>query len=124
MQTHDTPQTEPTGPAAELHNLLDMEREALITGDLERLAELLTPKEALIEAMGDLPLAELTDLQALDIKVRRNQLLFDSALEGIRAVSTRLASLREVKAAFETYGADGRKHDIIPETNSSVERRA
>lgn len=119
MQTNDTSET-----AQELHTLLDQEREALIEGDLAKLAELLTPKEALIDAMGALPLADLDDLQALDLKVRRNQLLFDSALEGIRAVASRLASLREVKAAFETYGADGRKHDILPEPDTSVERRA
>lgn len=119
MENNDTSDT-----AQDLHDLLDREREALIEGDLEKLASLLTPKEALIEAMSDLPLAELNDLQALDIKVRRNQLLFDSTLEGIRAVSSRLATLREVRSAFETYGADGQKHHIVPEPTTSVERRA
>ena len=63
-------------------------------------------------------------MQMLDCKVRRNQLLMDGALEGIRAVSSRLAKLREVKGALETYGADGKKRDIIATTETSVERRA
>lgn len=111
-------------PAKALNALLDAEREALIQGDLEKLSALLTPKEELIEAIQAEPHRDLDALHVLDGKLKRNQLLFDSTLEGIRAVSSRLAKLREVKAAFETYGADGRKRDIVPETPTSVEKRA
>lgn len=108
----------------ELNNLLDAEREALLTGDLERLGSLLQPKETLIEMMTATPPPDRTAMEVLDRKVRRNQLLLDGALEGIRAVSSRLAKLRDVKGALETYGADGKKHDIIASAEISVERRA
>lgn len=109
---------------AELNDLLDNERQALLAGDLEKLGSLLGPKEALIDLMNTTPQSDLSAMQKLDGKVRRNQLLMDGALEGIRAVSSRLAKLREVKGALETYGADGKKHDILATTETSVERRA
>ena len=113
-----------TGTLTELNDLLDAEREALLQGDLEKLNALLVPKEALIEAVNKTAQSDLPALRKLDSKVRRNQLLMDGALEGIRAVALRLARLREVKGALETYGADGKKHDIIAAPDSTVERRA
>ena len=56
--------------------------------------------------------------------MRHNQLLLDGALEGIRAVAKRMARLRDVKGALETYGADGKRRDIPLGPESSVERRA
>jgi len=100
----------------ELSELLDAEREALLKGDLEKLNALLVSKEALIEAMNAVPQTDLTTMQMLDSKVKRNQLLLDGALEGIRAVAVRMARLREVKGALETYGGDGKRHDIQLDT--------
>ncbi|MFK7834741.1 MAG: flagellar export chaperone FlgN [Sulfitobacter sp.] len=108
---------------SELADLLDAEREALLAGDLEKLNDLLVPKEALIDAMGDLHKPDAETLDALGTKVERNQLLLDGALEGIRAVATRMAKLREVKGTLETYGADGKKRDIPLQAESSVEHR-
>ena len=107
----------------ELSELLDAEREALLKGDLEKLNALLVSKEALIEAMNAVPQTDLTTMQMLDSKVKRNQLLLDGALEGIRAVAVRMARLHEVKGALETYGADGKRHDIQLDIDSSVEHR-
>lgn len=108
----------------ELNSLLDAEREALLKGDLKALEDLLVPKEALIAAMNEAPQTDLDEMQQLDTKVRRNQLLMDSALEGIRAVAARMAQLREVEGALETYGADGKRRDIPLHNDISVERRA
>lgn len=107
-----------------LDALLDSEREALLRGDLEKLAELLVPKEDLIEALSQVPDRDAAAIRQLDRKVRRNQMLMDGALEGIRSVASRLARLREVKGALETYGADGKRRDIAAHSTTSVERRA
>ena len=109
---------------AELNDLLDAEREALLKGDLEKLNRLLLPKQTLVQAIGAITGADLPQIAALDRKVRRNQLLLDGALEGIRAVAARMARLREVKGALETYGADGRRKEIPLAAESTVERRA
>lgn len=106
-----------------LSNLLDEEREALLQGDLDQLSDLLSSKEALIDEMNATPQSDLSAMQMLDGKVKRNQLLLDGAMEGIRAVAQRLAHLRQVKGALETYGADGKRHDIQLSVESSVEHR-
>ncbi|KIN65913.1 FlgN-like protein [Sulfitobacter noctilucae] len=109
----------------ELNDLLDEEREALLQGDLEKLAGLLVPKETLIEALNAEAQTDLPLMQMLDGKVKRNQLLLNGALDGIRTVSQRMARLREVKGALETYGADGKRHNLpAGTTDCSVERRA
>lgn len=113
-----------TSTIMELGNLLEAERKALLEGDLHILKDLLSSKEALMEAVNDMPDPDRAAMQALAGKLQRNQLLLDGALEGIRAVAQRMARLREVKGALETYGADGKRHDIPLFPNRSVERRA
>lgn len=107
----------------DLSTLLEAEREALLTGDLDKLAGLLSSKETLIEEMNSTPQSDIMAIQSLDQKVKRNQLLLDGAMEGIRAVAKRLAHLRQVKGALETYGADGKRYDIPLAAESSVEHR-
>ncbi|QFT58356.1 FlgN protein [Sulfitobacter sp. THAF37] len=107
-----------------LDELLESEREALLAGDLAKLAEMLEPKETLIEAINAMDPTEIEGLRHLDTKVRRNQLLLDGAIEGIRAVAARMAALRQVRNGLETYGADGRKRTIDIQDGPNLERRA
>ena len=123
MTPEPTPNTQDTGINA-LNILLDAERAALLKGDLESIADLLPAKEALIGTMNDTPPDDLAAVQALGGKVRRNQLLLDGALEGIRAAVTRMSAMREIREGIETYSADGQKHRIATGTDSSVEKRA
>ncbi len=106
-----------------LNTILDQEREALLQGDLDHLSTLLVSKEELINEMNAKPQTDLTAMQKLDGKVKRNQLLLDGAMEGIRAVAKRLAHLRQVQGGLETYGPDGKRHDILLAPDSSVEHR-
>ncbi|WP_370399797.1 flagellar biosynthesis protein FlgN [Sulfitobacter sp. JB4-11] len=123
MTDDKTKNTERDGVVA-LNTLLDAEREALLQGDLESLADMLPTKEALIEDMNEAPPADIAAVQALGGKVRRNQLLLDGALEGIRAAVKRMAEMREIRAGLETYGADGQKRQIATDATNSVEKRA
>ena len=107
-----------------LDDLLEAERNALLSGDLLTLTEMLPAKEALINALSEEGQTNLPALMELDVKVRRNQLLLDGALEGIRAVAQRMASLRRMRGRLETYGSDGKKRNIDVATDHSVERRA
>lgn len=107
-----------------LSTLLEAERDALLQGDLMALTEMLPDKEALISVLNDEGGRDLPALQALDRKVRRNQVLLDGALDGIREVSTRVAVLQRMRDGLETYGSDGTKQNIKVRTGHSVERRA
>tara|TARA_R110002072_G_scaffold46991_5_gene130032 strand:- start:1460 stop:1819 length:360 start_codon:yes stop_codon:yes gene_type:complete len=107
-----------------LDELLEAERAALLKGDLEKLADMLPRKEELIDALNAVIHTDFQALQTLDSKVRRNQLLLDGALEGIRNVAQRLAALRRLRGSLETYGSDGKKSNIDVDMDHSVEKRA
>ena len=107
-----------------LDALLEQERAALLSGDLEKLTEMLPCKVALIDALNRVIHTDIPTLQSLDTKVKRNQLLLDGALAGIRNVAQSLATLRRLRGSLETYGSDGKKRNIDVNTDHSVEKRA
>ncbi len=108
----------------ELDELLDEERTALITGDLEKVARLLERKENLLDAMSGMTTYDAEYLEAASLKLERNRELLDGALEGIRAVSKRLATLRRIRSTLETYDSSGSKQTIEFPSDSAVEKRA
>ncbi len=108
----------------QLDALLEAERVALLQGNLEALAGMLPNKEALIGALNASAPDDLPALKAIDVKVRRNQLLLDGALEGIREVAGRMAEMRRMRNGLETYSPDGRKHNIDVRVDHTLERRA
>ena len=77
-----------------LDDLLDAERAALLKGNLEEVSRLLERKEGVIEALNRMEFKERTDFEGLQAKVERNQVLLDSALDGVRSVARRLAAIR------------------------------
>jgi len=108
----------------ELDDLLDAERAALMSGNLECLTRMVDRKEALIGTLNQTDQTDLTILKTLDAKVRRNQQLLDGALEGIRSVARRMATLRRIRSSLDTYDASGRKRKAEIGGDSSVEKRA
>ena len=63
-------------------------------------------------------------LAALNAKVVRNQSLLSSALEGVRAVTRRLATMHRIRSSLDIYDADGKKNEIALTPTRSVEKRA
>jgi flagellar biosynthesis/type III secretory pathway chaperone len=107
-----------------LDDLLDQERAAMLEGDLEKIARTLDLKQSLIERLNRLDMADRATLEALNAKVERNQSLLNAALEGIRAVARRLATMRRIRSSLDTYDANGRKKVITMSPDRSVEKRA
>ncbi|WP_170383886.1 flagellar export chaperone FlgN [Ruegeria atlantica] len=118
----------PTKPDTDLfrslEEVLDLERLALVDGDLDRLNHMVPEKEKLIGAINELQVFESTELVRLQKKVERNQALLNSAAEGIRAVASRMAELRRVRQEFSTYGADGQRSGFAVRRNAKLEKRA
>ncbi|MFD1510118.1 flagellar biosynthesis protein FlgN [Lacimonas salitolerans] len=104
-----------------LEDLLDRERAALLAGDIEGLGRLADEKERLLTQVSG---HEHTRLDGLQAKAARNQELLNSALEGIRAVASRLQALRDVRNTLNTYDQSGRRQSIEGLTRPQVERRA
>ena len=107
-----------------LDTVLEQERSFLLKGDLEGLATLLPVKEQLVEMFLTNKGVDRNQIVPLEGKLRRNQLLLDGALDGIRAVSARLAALRQVRNALDTYDAHGRKKHVEISVAPKVEKRA
>ena len=107
-----------------LNDLLEAEKAALLAGDLERLTGMAERKEALIEALNSAEQADFELLKELDLKVKRNQGLLNSALDGIRTVARRMAAFRRVRGSLETYDAKGEKSIIEVDPETSFEKRA
>lgn len=109
---------------SELDTLLEQERGCLLEGDLEALGALLPAKEQMVEVLfhnGDLNPDTLAPIKS---KLERNQLLLDGAMDGIKAVAARLAALRKVRTALDTYDALGRKQSVVTPTVPQMEKRA
>ncbi len=107
-----------------LDELLELERAALLKGNLEEIPILLGEKESLIDALNAQAPEQQNNLQDLQVKVERNQALLDSALQGIRKVAARMAAFRRIRRSLETYDESGRKHTIQGEVEHRVEKRA
>ncbi|MGB7319051.1 MAG: flagellar biosynthesis protein FlgN [Planktotalea sp.] len=107
-----------------LEVLLEQERAFLLEGDLAGLGSLLPAKEKLVEMLLGDEGGNRHRIAPLEGKLQRNQLLLNGALDGIRAVATRLAALRQVRMALDTYDAQGRKQRVVTPTPSKLEKRA
>ncbi|MCF6233679.1 MAG: flagellar biosynthesis protein FlgN [Rhodobacteraceae bacterium] len=108
----------------DLDTLLDQERLALVRGDLEMLGRMLAQKQELIDNINATDSLERAHLSEVHDKVTRNQELLNSAMEGIRAVASRMADLRRVRQGLETYDQSGQKTRFETQTQPSVEKRA
>lgn len=109
---------------AELDGLLEKERQALLDGDLEMIGALLEQKTALLSGLDDATPDEAEVIRPLQMKLRRNQELFDQALAGIRNVANRLGDMRQVRKAMNVYDANGNRSAIGNDGAGSFERRA
>ena len=108
----------------ELDQLLDREREALLTGKLDEMSRSLTLKEDLIERLNAAGGDDQDRLADVQDKLTRNQHLMSGALDGIRAVADRMAALRQVRQGLQTYDQAGRRAQLTTPSDSSVEKRA
>lgn len=107
MAHHDT--------LARLDDLLAREAEALRTGQLVSLGDLLPEKESLLALLPDqvdLPERRIRDLR---LAARRNGALLQAALKGLQAAQARLDQMRGRGAPLRTYGQDGQRQTIGPQ---------
>lgn len=106
-----------------LASLIDEERDALISGNFDRIAELMEVKESLVS-----DLRERNDMSEnigpLRDGLRRNQELFDHALAGLRNVANRIGEVSRTRKSLETYDEHGARINIASPTTKKLERKA
>jgi len=108
----------------QLDTLLDVERDALLKGDIDALAGIVEQKEILIEHLSAADVNDASEVAPVNGKVRRNHVLLEQALKGIRNVSKKLSDIRQTRKAFDTYDQSGQKSSIEGQKTTTVEKRA
>lgn len=106
-----------------MDDLIEAERDALLSGDLDRIVQLLEEKRTLAQGLADGHVAAET-VGRHRTALQRNQELFDRTLEGVRAVAARMAELAQTRATLETYDASGQRRTIRRADRPKIERRA
>ncbi|MHA7850932.1 flagellar export chaperone FlgN [Roseovarius sp.] len=107
-----------------LDDLLESERSSLLSGNLEKIGPILEDKQKLIDRFNALDLERGPELESVHRKLMRNQELLDGALEGIRKVAARMAAMRQVRQALETYDQRGKRQTIDGAVVRKIEKRA
>ncbi|MEM6309066.1 MAG: flagellar biosynthesis protein FlgN [Pseudomonadota bacterium] len=107
-----------------LEDLLDAERTALLAGKLDDVSRLRTRKERLISTLNEHGSFQAEKFEGVREKAKRNHVLLDSALNGIRSVTQRLSAIRKVRQSLETYDSFGRKQIVDIQTGGTLEKRS
>lgn len=110
-------------PLQKLEALLASERRALIAGDLQAVETLVEEKKRLVDQI-DLDQVPPDELSPVHDSIRRNNVLFDEALAGIRQVVSRLGALHAATKSLDTYDARGQRLRLCDDRKQSVEKRA
>lgn len=101
--------------------LLEEERLALLSGNLEGALALGPAKESAIHRLADIPQAELS---ALHRAAQRNAGLLKAALSGLSSMQGRSTALGQTSGNFSHYQADGSNHLHSTLAGGVLERRA
>jgi flagellar biosynthesis/type III secretory pathway chaperone len=112
-----------TPAISRLNDLLDQERQLLISGALDQVAALSSKKESLLDGVAQ-DVATVGDLDALRFKANQNRALFNAALAGLRSVVERLSELKRLQSGFDTYDRAGKRLQHEPGGASKLEKRA
>ncbi|MDJ0822739.1 MAG: flagellar protein FlgN [Paracoccaceae bacterium] len=110
--------------AEKLTALIEEERQALLNGDLDSIEKVIERKQELIVQIANTPPNSPDELEPLRLQLRRNQVLYDHALAGLRNVADRLGTLRRLRKSLDTYDAYGQRQSIEDTTENQLERRA
>lgn len=109
--------------AAEIEDLLDAERNALLEGNFDAVSRLKDRKEELLGSLLEHRAGLSPEAYAkLSEKAAHNQTLLAGAARGIAAVRQRLQEIRDARAGNASYDAEGRRP--TPIRAPSLEKRA
>lgn len=106
-----------------LKTFIKDEKEALLTGNFERISELLEEKAALL---AEIPHLEKDEEMLAPVRagLRRNEELFDHALAGLRNVANRVGQANRLRKSLDTYDEAGRRTSLGEPGGKTLERRA
>lgn len=111
-----------TTTITKLEALLQREKAAVLTGDFQAIASILSEKERLIsgEVLAGLTSADLTRLKGM---AARNERLLKGALSGIRSVQERVFALSDPGSFLTVYGPTGLRAPLRSVEAPSIVRK-
>lgn len=112
----------PDQPIIQFHQLLDLEKKALISADFEQLGGFLQQKEDLLGQLARAKPARHL-LRPIRAKMDENQSLLAAAIKGVAAAGERLEALRNVQNGLRVYDPSGRV-DFVQTHRHSLEKKA
>ncbi len=92
-----------------LVRLLDVEKDALLKGDLEKVAALIPEKESLAQHFEA---SNTPELKALSFKLNQNSRLLAAANSGVSDAISTLRNLRAARASLSSYDKSGKAKEI------------
>lgn len=103
--------------------LLKEERQAILRGDFEHVAQLGRAKEKSLQRLID---AELPDADIAPVKValQQNQTLIDAALKGVRDAIGTLREIRTLHENFASYSALGTRKLTLVNARNRLNRQS
>lgn len=102
-----------------LSQILEIERTALLAGDLDAIDALCAEKEEIAATFDD---SDGRDLQAISGALARNGALLAAARDGVTTVLTTLKDQRTARSTLSSYDSTG-KATTISKTPHGTERR-
>lgn len=108
----------------QLDEILGMEREALLAGNLDALHPLLEQKESILTTLQTTKTDDESGLKYLQNKMLHNQKMLEGALQGIRSITERLATVKRVRETLETYDLHGQRTEMKVARTAKLEKRA
>lgn len=106
----------------QLHHILDLEKQALISADFEPLVALMQQKEEILIALAKTKVAAVR-LHPIRAQMDENQVLLAAAIKGVAAAVERLDALQKVQNRLSIYDPAGRK-DLVQNHRHSLEKKA
>ena len=102
-----------------LLRLLDLERNALIQGDLDTIVGLIPEKEDLVTQFEQ---NEAADLKALSFKLAQNARLLNAARSGVSDAVSTMQKLEQARSSLSSYDRTGKATEIR-QTPGTTDRR-
>jgi Rps23 Pro-64 3,4-dihydroxylase Tpa1-like proline 4-hydroxylase len=110
--------------AARLNDVLELEYAALMNGEIAAIAQLSADKLEILEEMSEFEDYEYTVLEQFRVMLIRNQLLTNSAIEGMRSAIQRARDVQSVASGLQTYTAGGQNSLVALSKGQTLSKRS
>ena len=107
---------------AKLNDVLDLERQALLSADFDALGPLLDQKQGLLTQLERVA-PRRSELKRIAGSMADNQSILAAAIKGVAAAGERLEALQNVQNSLSVYDHSGRV-ELIQKHQHALEKKA